>query len=152
MKLSKSQEAQLTGWILTQEALGFPLTYSQIKEVAQRILYIGGSTELLGHHWIQNFLRRNPNIKTKNRQSMDIRRINRATTEIIQVWFRYLDLPQIREIPATDRYDMDEAGIIEGFGINRLIVGRAGNKKAIVKSSDSRIWTTIFVTMSIQLA
>jgi 4-hydroxybenzoate polyprenyltransferase len=43
---------------------------------------------------------------------------------------------------------MDEAGIMEGFGINGLVVGRAGSKKAMAKSPDSRIWTTIIECIS----
>ena len=37
-RLSKVQEDHLSTWILAQEALGVPLTHSQIKQFANRVL------------------------------------------------------------------------------------------------------------------
>ena len=47
-RLSKVQEDHLSTWILAQEALGVPLTYSQIKQFANRVLTIKGDHQKLG--------------------------------------------------------------------------------------------------------
>ena len=49
-KLSKSQEEHLANWVLTQEALGCPLTYAQVREFAKRVLAIKGDNKTLGKH------------------------------------------------------------------------------------------------------
>jgi hypothetical protein len=59
-RLSRAQEDHLANWVLTQEALGVPLTHAQIKEFAQRLLVLKGDHKSLGKRWIQAFLRRNP--------------------------------------------------------------------------------------------
>ena len=79
---------------------------------------------------------------------MDIERINRATPDIIKKWFQKLVLPTIKDILPENRYNMDESGIMEGLGVNGLVVGSAESKKALQKHPDSRIWTTILECIS----
>ena len=86
-KLSPESEAQLVDWILTQGALGFPPTHSQIRLFVSRILQAGGSTEPLGKGWISGFLKRNPVIRTLRAKKLDSRRANRAIVEVISAWF-----------------------------------------------------------------
>jgi Tc5 transposase DNA-binding domain len=127
-KLSKAQEDHLANWVLTQEALRVPLTHAQIKEFAQRLLVLKGDDKMLGKRWIQAFLRRNPILKTKRFRNIDSQRVNGATTPIIKSWFQLLLLPQIQAIKPEHRYNIDESGIIEGFGANGLVVGSSGKR------------------------
>ena len=68
------------------------------------------------------FLRRNPVLKTKKQFKIDSTRINSATSDIIKAWFQKLEIPAIKAIKPENRWNMDEAGIIEGQGENRLII------------------------------
>ena len=147
-KLSRAQEDHLAAWVLTQEALGVPLTHAQIKEFAQRLLVLKGDDKPLGKRWIQAFLKRNPIIKTKRFKSIDSQRVNGATGLIIKLWFQWLSLPQILVIKPKNRYNMDEAGIMEGFGVNGLVV-RSSGKRSIQKiHPGSRAWTSILKCIS----
>lgn len=74
---------------------------------------------------MDNFLRRNPILKTKKQFYIDSARVNGATTEIIRKWFQKLALPHIKAIKPENRWNMDEAGIMEGMGDNGLVVGSA---------------------------
>ena len=74
---------------------------------------------------------------------MDIKRLNRASTDIIKAWFRRLAIPVISAINLQDRWNMDETGIMEGLRINGLCVGSSETKEALSKHLESRIWTTI---------
>ena len=89
-RLSPIQEALLTSWILTQGALGLPPTHTQVRVFAERILRAQGDTQPLGKRWMSAFLDRNPSIKTMRSISMDSKRMNGATTEVIQSWFTRL--------------------------------------------------------------
>lgn len=63
-RLSKDQEGHIVQWILAQYALGLPLTHQEIKEFAERVVKAGGDDTPLGKGWIENFLRRNPKVRT----------------------------------------------------------------------------------------
>ncbi len=41
-------------------------------------------------------------------------RVNSATSDIIKAWFQNLAIPAIQAIQPDNRWNMDEAGIMEG--------------------------------------
>jgi hypothetical protein len=79
-----------------------------------------------------SFLRRNPVLKTKKQFKIDSVRVNSATSDIIKAWFRKLEIPAIKAIKPENRWNMDEAGIMEGQGENGLVV-RSTEKRFIQK-------------------
>jgi hypothetical protein len=147
-RLSRVQEDHLSNWVLTQEALGVPLTYSQIKEFAQRLLILKGDYKSLGKRWMQAFLRRNPILKTKRFRNIDSQRVNGATIPIIRSWFQLFSLPQIQAIKPENRWNMDESGIMEGFGANGLVVGSSERRSIQKKQPGSRAWTSFIECVS----
>ena len=114
-----------------------PVKHAQIHVFGTQILQASGLQQTIGKRWIQQFIHRHPNIKTKKDKSMDSQRINGAFTEIIKEWFQQLNLLVIRDILCEDRYNMDKTGIMEGMGINGLCVGSAETKTAIKKHPES---------------
>ncbi|KAJ6436352.1 transposase [Purpureocillium lavendulum] len=120
-RLSQTQEKQLTEWILIQDALRLPPTHSQIRQFAQRMLAVKGDHVPLGKHWVQAFLRRSPAVRTQKCHHRDSARVNGASTEVIRPWFNNSFLPEIQAIKPEHRYNMDEAGIMEGLGENGLV-------------------------------
>ena len=88
---------------------------------------------------MEHFLARNPILKTKRSRSMDSQRVNRATTEIIKPWFRLLAIPAVQKIHPSNRWNMDETGIMEGLGINGLVVRSREKKETITKFPQDRI-------------
>jgi len=122
-RLSSVQEQRLTDWVLTQETLGQNPTHLQVRTFAGRILAAKGDAIPLGKRWMGGFLKRNPILKTKKQFKIDSVRVNGATTDIIKSWFTKLAIPAIKAIKPEGRWNMDEAGIMEGQGINGLVVG-----------------------------
>ena len=147
-KLSPYHEKHLADWVLAQEALGLPVKHQQIEVFANRILLASGSTEKVGKHWLQKFLKRYPALKTKKDRRMDIKRLNGASVDVIKAWFQFLAVPTVRAIDPQDRWNMDETGIMEGLGINGLCVGSSETKVSLSKYPESRIWTTIVECIS----
>jgi len=123
-------EDRLTKWVLTQEALGRSITHSQLKVFGERLCRLQNDDRPLGKRWIKRFLRRNPILKTKRQITVDSVRVNGATTDIIKAWFQYFELPAIKAIRLENRWNMDEAGIMEGVGLNGLVLG--SSKKRFV--------------------
>ena len=83
---------------------------------------------------MEGFLRRNPILKTKKQYTIDSVRVNRATSEVIKKWFPKMALPCIKAIKPENRWNMDEARIMEGMGDNGLVVGNA-HKRFIQKKT-----------------
>jgi hypothetical protein len=102
-RLSKVQEDHLTQWILTQEALGLPPTHAQVRTFVSRILATKGDDSALGKRWLDGFLRRNPVIKTQRSKSIDSKRVNGATTDIIRLWFRRFEIPEVKAVKPENR-------------------------------------------------
>ncbi|KAM5342380.1 hypothetical protein ACJ41O_013346 [Fusarium nematophilum] len=147
-KLSREQEGHLRDWVKVQEALGFPPTQAQLAEFAHRIAKKNGYPEPLGLHWVEGFLRRNPEVRTLRSQRLDIVRFNGATTKRIKAFFRLHELPQIKGIKRKNRHNMDEFGVMEGQGHNGLVLGSSHKKVILMKNPGSRSWITIIECIS----
>lgn len=147
-RLSKVQEEHLTSWILAQEALGVPLTHGQIRQFVSRLLEVKGDYKDLGKRWMNGFLRRNPILRTKRAKTIDSVRVNGATTSVIRAWFPRLSIPAIAAILPEDRYNMDESGIMEGYGANGLVVGSSNRRSIQKKQPGSRAWTSFIECIS----
>ena len=140
--LSTAQEKHLSSWVLAQEALGVLLTHGQIREFACRLLVIKGDQKQLGKRQIEGFLRRNPILWTKRARNIDSVLVNSTTIPIIKSWFQYLTIPTIAAIKPENRQNMDESGIMEGCGVNRLVVGSSKRYYIQKKQPSSRTWTS----------
>lgn len=147
-RLSSTQESLLTTWVLTQGALGLPPTHAQVRVFAERILRAQGDTIPLGKRWIEAFLKRNPSIRSMRSKSIDSKRINGATIEVIRSWFQHLQPPDIKVIKPGNRYNMDEAGLLEGQGGNGLVLGSAEKRSIRKKQPGSRTWTSFIECIS----
>lgn len=147
-RLSKEQEEHLVEWILLQESLGLAVTHQQMRELAERIAKAGGDNKPLGKRWVEHFIKRNPEVRTKRGKPMDSKRVNGVTINILNDFFQFFLLPLIQSIPPEHRYNMDETGILEGRGSNGLVLGSAETNSVIIKQPGSRYWTTIAVCIS----
>ena len=94
------------------------------------------------------FLRRNPILKTKKQLHIDSARVNGATTEVIKKWWPKLAVPAIKAIKPYNRYNMDEAGIMEGIGDNGLVVGSVHKRFIQKKHPGSKAWTSFIECIS----
>lgn len=102
------------------------------------LVKLNGDTEPLGKNWIQGFIRRNPEIKTLRGKRLDFKRINGASTHIIQSFFKLLTIGAIKEILPSNRYNMDETGLAIGLRENGLVLGSSKKRIALKKQSELR--------------
>jgi 4-hydroxybenzoate polyprenyltransferase len=141
-------EDRFTHWILTQETLGFSVTHAQVRLFGNRLCALQGDPLPLGKRWVQRFFKRNPVLNTKKQYSIDSIRVNNATSDVIRPWFQKLQIPAIKAILPENRWNMDEAGIMEGLGINGLVIGHANRRFVQRKQPGSRNWTSFIECIS----
>jgi len=140
-RLSIEQEKKLVKWIKHQELLGLAPTHSQIRFFATKVLSLNGDTEPLGRRWMQAFLRRNPELRTRKKKPIEMERFRTKAAEIKEFYQRF-SAPEIRNIPAHRIYNIDEGGLMEGLGVNGLVVGRAKGPPIPSKNPGRGTWMT----------
>ena len=84
------------------------------------------------------FLRRNLIFKTKKQFRIDFTRVNSVISDIFKAWFQKLEVLIIKVIKAENRWNIDEAKIIEGQEENRLVVGSVYKRFIQKKQPDSK--------------
>jgi hypothetical protein len=104
----------------TREAWTSP-THAQVRAIVHGVLRCQGDYTLLGKKWSEHFVKRHPAVKTKLGRRTDWERVNTATPTNIKHLFELYET--VRWIPSERRYNADEGGIMEGQGINGLVIG-----------------------------
>ena len=97
-----------------------------MRAIVSGVLQQVGDQKPLGKKWSSHFAKRHPAIKTKLGRRTDWERINAATPDNIRRFFKLYET--VSWIPPRRRYNTDEGGIIEGQGINGLIISSAQTK------------------------
>ena len=128
---------------MRQEALGYAPTHTQVRAIASGILKQEGDDKPLGKKWTQHFLERHLAVKTKLGRRTDWERINTATPDNIRTLFKLYET--VNWIPPRRRYNTDEGGIMEGQGINGLVISSSQeNLNSVpVKTINARTWILI---------
>jgi 4-hydroxybenzoate polyprenyltransferase len=147
-KLSPDIEIRLVTWIINQEALGYAPSHGQVKGMVREILKKKGENDDLGIHWMDGFFHRHPDVKTKLGRRIDFRRLNGASPENINKFFNAYE--QYQWIKPSNRYNTDEVGIMEGMGVNGLVVrsSQINPNSTYIKQQGSRNWSTILECVS----
>ncbi len=88
-------------------------------------------------------------MKTKISIRIDNKRLNDITPETINQFFDQLE--SVLHIPSDQIYNINEVGIMEGLGINSLILGSSAFKgnKSYIRRSNSYIWITMIECISV---
>ncbi|RKL05709.1 hypothetical protein BFJ70_g17078 [Fusarium oxysporum] len=140
--LSKPEESRLVTWILRQEALGYAPSHSQVRATVNALLRQQGREKPVGVHWLARFMKRHPSIKTKIGKRQEASRFNCFTPTAVN-WYFDIREREYGWIKPENTVNVDEGGIMAGFGLDSLVVGSSDpRKKAFLKGSQSRTWTS----------
>lgn len=104
------------------EQLIMPVTREQIRHTARRFLDRActgqGAPHTLGHHWLERFLQRRPDLFVRKPQNLAFERKN--AHDVPQTWFDALLEIKIRYgIVDDDQYNMDDTGFQIGLSGSR---------------------------------
>ena len=147
-KLSASEEQSLVEWVRIQYRLQLPPTQVQLRLIAQHMLHQSGSNETLGKHWAANFLARHDSIKALKGKQMEKARVEAVTPDKIKAFFLVLEEPLLKQIRPSNRWNMDETGIMEGILREQKVLGPSSAKTAVKKVQKRNKWTSIIECVS----
>ena len=137
--LSPEQEEKLAEWILTLEADGHAPTRTTVRGTAAHISAISGGSSTIGHHWLQRFFTRNPEVHTKISKRIDTLRARNANAVDLNAWFTLFQTTLTSNSIATkDVWNMDESGLALGVSKHQLVLGSSQSTRVYKKTPKNR--------------
>ncbi|KAM5349768.1 hypothetical protein ACJ41O_006273 [Fusarium nematophilum] len=143
-RLSPDQEDDLINWIINKEEASRAPTKKNIREFAQLMASVSGEEQPIGHNWVNRFIQRHEEVKTKFSRSTEAVRTREATEENLEQFYDRLDT-QIKKkgVGWTRIHNIDEHGVAEGETKAGKVVGTSLTSLSTVSESDSRTWVSI---------
>jgi ribosome recycling factor len=147
--LSEEQEKLLKSWILDSEAAGHPPTHGYIRELVGLLSRQAGGPSTIGHNWIQRFIKRHPDIKSKVGKKIEAERVRNTSPEALAEWYNLFDsIRRTYQVKLSNIWNMDETGIALGVCNNQWVIGRSSSKSSYVQTPENREWVSIIETIS----
>ncbi|KAG7001284.1 Pogo transposable element with ZNF domain [Fusarium oxysporum f. sp. conglutinans] len=141
-RIPKSQEETLIRWVLRQESLGYAPSHSQLRACVEAILKQQGDNKPLGKHWTTRFVKRHLELSTKLGKRQEAARFDGFTPKAVN-WYFDIRENEYGWIKPENTVNVDEGGIMVGFGLDSLVIGSSDpKKKAMLKGVQSRTWTS----------
>ncbi|KAJ5699795.1 hypothetical protein N7536_002808 [Penicillium majusculum] len=153
-KLSSAQEKALCEYIDYFDAVGASINRRQIAIAANSILEEDHHDDTepppqIGDHWLQRFLKRNPDYYVRRRRALDVERSAALNKSVVQRWFEdYERIVTEHGICHQDIYNFDETGFQIGVGREQFIITRHLKKKLFNGSVTNRESVTVLEAVS----
>jgi hypothetical protein len=155
LKLGKSSESTLTGWILDLDQRGHPVSKADIQWMANKLLSeLKGAPTEVGKCWTTRFITRHPEIKVDRYKKYDYKRALCEDPVLISDWFRLVNntIKKYGILP-EDTYNFDETGFQMGvMGSGSIVTSSTRVRKARSVQSGAREWVTAVETPTRSLA
>jgi transposase len=149
-KLNKSQETVLCEWLERSARHGFPPRQDHIHQMADKLLRESGtSSSKIGKHWVERFLKRNPQYRTRRNKPLDIRRHATHNRRDLATWLKlYNDVVTEFNLEPRDIWNMDETGCFAGVNKPTHVVVPKSQKQVYVNDPQNREWITLIEAVS----
>ncbi|KAK7592186.1 hypothetical protein V3481_006810 [Fusarium oxysporum f. sp. vasinfectum] len=143
-RLSDLEEQIIVQFILDLDSRGFPSRLRFIEEMANSLLADRDASPV-GKRWAHNFVRRQPELKTRLFRRYDYQRAKCEDPTIIHDWFRLVQNTIAKYgIRSDDIWNFDETGFMMGIIMAGMVVTgseRQGRPKSV--QPGNREWITV---------
>jgi hypothetical protein len=143
-KLSDLEEKIIAQYILDLDSRGFPPRHRDVEEMANRLLADRDASPV-DKRWAINFVKRQPDLKTRFQRRYDYQRARCEDLTIIRNWFRLVqNIIAKYGIRSDDIYNFDETGFMMGIIMAGMVVTgseRQGRPKSV--QPGNREWITV---------
>ncbi|RYC79608.1 hypothetical protein BFJ63_vAg17509 [Fusarium oxysporum f. sp. narcissi] len=142
-KLSDLEEQVIVQYILDLDSRGFPSRHRDIEEMANRLLADRDASPV-GKRWAINFIKRQPELKTRFQRKYDYQRAKCEDPIAIRNWFRLVQNTIAKYgIRSDDIWNFDETGFMMGVISSAIVITsseRRGRPKSV--QPGNREWVT----------
>ncbi|KAL6171766.1 hypothetical protein ACJQWK_02769 [Exserohilum turcicum] len=143
-RLAKLEEEVITRRILVEAERGLPCGRDDVRDMANRLLRERGGEEV-GKNWVDRFIQRNPELRTRRSRPYDRQRAACEDPALIKGWFELVQNTKAKYgIVDEDIYNFDETGFIMGKILSQSVItglGKPGRSKKI--QPGNREWVTL---------
>ncbi|KAH7471667.1 hypothetical protein FOMA001_g13677 [Fusarium oxysporum f. sp. matthiolae] len=143
-KLSDQEEQIIVQFILDLDSRGFPSRLSYVEDIANS-LCANRDIPPVGKRWAYNFIKRQPELKTRQFRRYDYQRAKCEDPTIIRGWFRLVENTIAKYgIRSDDIWNFDETGFMMGVIEPGTVVTssyRQGRPKQV--QPGNREWITV---------
>lgn len=144
MRFSKLEEEAIVRRVLELDSQGFPVRLSSVEDMANRLLSERDASHV-GVNWASNFVRRQPELKTRLSRPYDYQRALCEDPEKIQGWFeRVQRVKHENNVHDDDIWNFDETGFLMGV-IGPVLVVTSSDRRANTKliQPGNREWVSV---------
>ncbi|KZL83452.1 transposase, partial [Colletotrichum incanum] len=149
--LTPLEEEKLVDYILDLDARSFPPRITGVEEMANYLL-ADRDAPPVGKHWASNFVKRQPQLRTRFFRKYDYKRAQCEDPEAIRAWFALVKNTIAKYgIDECDIYNFDETGFMMGQIASGMVVTsaeRRSNTKMV--QPGNREWVTVIQAISSQ--
>jgi hypothetical protein len=143
-KLSNLEEKTIVQRVLKLDSQGFPVRISGVEDMANQLLRERDAS-LVGRNWASNFIRRQPELQTRQTRSYDNQRALCEDPEKIQGWFKLVaNFTAKFGIRVEDIYNFDETGFLMGvLGTTTVVTSSDRTTRPKLVQPGNREWVTV---------
>jgi hypothetical protein len=143
-RLTNLEEEVIKQCILDASLRGVPPTKPLVRDMADRLLRERGGKPV-GKHWVDNFIKRTPELKKRWSRPYDRQRAACEDPALILPWFELVQSIKAKYgILDEDTWNFDESGFLMGKITSQLVVtGSEKPGKAKKLQPGDREWTTL---------
>ncbi|EGU83431.1 hypothetical protein FOXB_06053 [Fusarium oxysporum f. sp. conglutinans Fo5176] len=142
-KLSDLEEQIIVQYILDLDSRGFPSRHRDIEQMANRLLADRDASPV-GKRWAINFIKRQPELKTRFQRRYDYQRAKCEDPTVIRNWFKLVQNSIAKYgIRSDDIWNFDETGFMMGVISSGIVITsseRHGRPKSV--QPGNREWVT----------
>jgi hypothetical protein len=143
-KLVDLEELVIVERILDLDSKGFPPRLCIVEDMANRLI-MTRQGERVGPRWAANFVRRQPELRTRFQRKYDYQRAKCEDPEIIRAWFELVKNTIAKyAIADADIYNFDETGFMMGvISTGMVVTSSNGRQQAKKTQPGNREWVTV---------
>ena len=143
-KLTQSEEEAIVQYILELDARSFPPRLCGVEDMANHLLRIRDAPSV-GKLWAHNFVKRQPELRTRYTRRYDYQRAKCEDPKVIGEWFALVQNVKAKYgIVDDDIYNFDETGFMMGIIFAGMVVTTSdGRGRAKLAQPGNREWATV---------
>jgi hypothetical protein len=142
--LTDLEEQTIVQYVLELSSRAFPPRLSGVEDMANQLLRVRDAPPV-GKRWAHNFVKRQPELRTRYTRRYDYQRAKCEDPKVISEWFALVrNMKAKYGIVDDDVYNFDETGFMMGIIFPGMVVTTSdGRGKAKLAQPGNREWATV---------